>query len=226
MLANASARDLYKAGRLVMSLTGMSNMGKSTWSRALELLGFRVISCDDLIESLLAIHLGSRYRGLRGIAEWMGQPHEARSRSRQEIYLRVEAIVLQEINHYLAAAEPENLVIDTTGSLVHTGDAICRELQRRSLMVYLAAGNHRQSAMISSYLACPKPVYFGDFYDPHCPTDTLEQCYPALLDWRQRQYARWADVTLTKPSNHLTAPAFLERVFAAAEVSSPSSLPA
>lgn len=59
-----------------ITLVGMSNIGKSFWSKELEReIGYFRFSSDEWIEERLTSELqGIGYSGIKAVSEWMGQP--------------------------------------------------------------------------------------------------------------------------------------------------------
>ncbi len=73
-----------------LSLIGMSGAGKSHWAQKMAAAGLRVISIDDRIEKKLAPELAAGgYRGIGGVAAWMGWPDQPTYREREQKYLAV-----------------------------------------------------------------------------------------------------------------------------------------
>ncbi|MFY9457840.1 MAG: hypothetical protein WAP23_02840 [Candidatus Spechtbacterales bacterium] len=177
----------------------MSNVGKSFWRERLATYGFFPFWCDYEIEIKLDAHLkGAGYRGIKDVAKWMGQPYEERSRAHQAIYLEQEIQVMQEALSLLRG-EKQGLIIDTTGSVIYTGDALMEELRKLSTIVLLDAPESLQDELYRAYIAEPKPVVWGEVYSP-LPGETAEaalaRCYPLLLQSRNWMYKRYADIIL------------------------------
>lgn len=184
-------------GKLMLSLVGMSGMGKSYWSQQLTSIGFNAICCDDLIEQRLE---NLPAIGIAGVAEWMGQPYSKNYHEHQQEYLQHEAIVTQGI---LKSSVVQNTIIDTTGSVIYIPASVIELLQNQSLIVYLESTLDHQALLFERYKQDPKPVVWGNMYsqEPHeTPQAALERCYPKLLHWRSQHYAIIADVTLTHES--------------------------
>ena len=92
-------------------------------------------------------------------------------------------------------------VIDTTGSVIYTGNDICQSLQTDTTTVYIKLDQSHYATLLQRYLADPKPVVWGQHY--HEP---LSVSYPELLEYRVVQYARYATVTL--PYTTTSQPSF------------------
>lgn len=190
-------------GELSLTLVGMSNVGKSFWSHRLAAqTGFERVCVDDLIEEKLSTHLAREgyTGGIEDVAKWMGQPHEPQSERHQQEYLEIEEQMMRDTIARLAAPPLEgNVVIDTTGSVVHTDQSLHTDIRRYSTVVYLAATEDMQQKMLSRYIRCPKPVIWQDAYQPRSdedPDKALARCYPDLLARRSRLYSSMAHVAI------------------------------
>lgn len=170
---------------MIITLLGMSGVGKTYWSKQLESLGFKRICCDDLIGEQLGI------AGIGNVADWMGQPYTEGYNERQQRYLDIERLVMESILSEIKLTPEKKLVIDTTGSVIYTGDDICQRLQTSTTTVYIKLDQSHYAAMLQRYLADPKPVVWGQHY--HEP---ISESYPELLEYRAAQYARYSTITL------------------------------
>ncbi|MEK7623365.1 MAG: hypothetical protein AAB408_01700 [Patescibacteria group bacterium] len=75
----------HREQRLVLTLIGMSNVGKSFWSQKLADVGFSRYCCDDLIETKLAPQLLAQgYKGIADVAAWLGLPYEPQFKKHQQ----------------------------------------------------------------------------------------------------------------------------------------------
>lgn len=195
-------KQLLEKNELIICLIGMSNMGKTYWSKQFSNINFKHISCDDRIEEKLAPELKALgYSGIADVSRWMGQPYEERFSANQQKYLEFEKEVMKEIFTELKNAGAGNIVIDTTGSFVHTGSDICSRLQEHALMLYIEATENMKEEMFQRYIKEPKPVVFGDVFAPKKGEEsqqTLKRCYPQLLDLRSALYTRYADVIIPR----------------------------
>jgi shikimate kinase len=179
-----------------LSFIGMSGAGKSHWAQKLAVAGFRVIRVDDRIEQKLATELASGgYRGIGGVAAWMGWPDQPTYREREQKYLAREVESMNEALDEIEAARGEGIILDTTGSVVYTGDEICRRMQSCTTVVYLEAPPAEEKILIARYLSDPKPVLWGDQFVPRpgeSAKDTVARCYPQLIAHRKRLYEKYA----------------------------------
>ena len=130
-----------RRGRVIaLSLIGMSGAGKSFWAQKLAAAGFRPDSIDDRIEEKLAPELAAGgYRGIGGVAAWMGWPNQPSYLAREQKYLHAETDSMREALSKLERPATEGIVLDTTGSVVYTGEDIGRRLRRLTVVVYLEA---------------------------------------------------------------------------------------
>jgi shikimate kinase len=197
----------------------MSGAGKSYWAQKLAAAGFRVISIDDRIEAKLASELATGgYRGIGGVAAWMGWPTEPTYRERERKYLECEVSSMIEALDDIQSAAEEGIVLDTTGSVAYTGDEICRRMQSLSTVVYLEASPAEEQLLIERYLSDPKPVLWGDQFAQRpgeSPQDAIARCYPQLIAHRKQMYARYAHRTVSMPqlrNEGLDARGFLELI--------------
>lgn len=185
---------------LRLALIGMSGSGKSHWTKHLEALGCPTISCDDLIEARLAPVLDAGgYTGISGVAAWMGWPDSPTYAEREAQYLSAEISTLDEILGELEKDPHRELVLDTSGSVIHAGNNILRRLRRQMTVVYLAASADEQELLIQRYLQDPKPVLWRGAFQPRrgeAPRDTVARCYPALIAARRQSYEALAHVTV------------------------------
>jgi shikimate kinase len=179
-----------------LSLIGMSGAGKSHWAQKLAAAGFRVISIDDRIEKKLAPELAAGgYRGIGGVAAWMGWPDDQAYREREKKYLECEVKSMGEALDEIQASGEEGTVLDTTGSVAYTGEEICRRMQSLTSVVYLEASPAEEEVLIARYLSDPKPVLWGDQFDQRSgesTQDAIARCYPRLIAHRKKYYERYA----------------------------------
>jgi shikimate kinase len=177
----------------------MSNIGKSHWARRMAAeAGYEWIECDDLIETQLGdilVKLG--YRGLNDMARWMGQPYDAQYKDTSRKYMDCERAVMLDIIERLRAPSTRPLVIDTTGSVIYAGDDMLAKLKKLTHVLYFEASIDHVDRLFKQYLANPKPVIWGESYTPtsdETPGDSLERCYPELLNYRAARYRDWAHI--------------------------------
>jgi hypothetical protein len=185
---------------LRLALVGMSGTGKSYWTRRLAAEKIPTISCDDQIESRLARTLQEGgFRGINGVAAWMGWPDSPTYAERESQYLAEEIASLDEVLTGLEKDPQSELVLDTTGSVIYTGNNLLFRLRKLATVVYLAASSEEQQLLIERYLKDPKPVLWQGAFRPRggeAPHHTVARCYPALLAARRQGYQALAHCTI------------------------------
>lgn len=195
---------------LRLALVGMSGSGKSHWTKNLAALGCPTISCDDAIEARLAHALNADgYSGINGVAAWMGWPDSPSYADRESHYLTEEISVLDEILSGLERDSQRELVLDTTGSVIVTGNHTLHRLRRQMTVVYLAASKEEMQLLIQRYLQEPKPVLWQGAFRPHSgetPQQTVLRCYPLLIAARRQSYEALAHVAIPTLQLHELSP--------------------
>ena len=184
-----------------ISLIGMSNIGKSHWSRQLaERQGYERIDCDTLLEHKLAgelVKLG--YKGIHDVAKWMGQPYEAQYPETSRKYLACEREVMLDVIDRIRHPSTKPCVIDTTGSVIYTGDDVTSALKSLTQTVYFEASESHVAKLFERYMSNPKPVIWGDQYVAmagESKEESLRRCYPKLLAYRTERYRALAHISV------------------------------
>ena len=179
----------------------MSGAGKSHWAQKLSASGFQVLGSDDRSEQKLGPELAAGgYRGIGGVAAWMGWPDQPTYRERERKYLACEIESMGEALDEIEGAGNEGILLDTTGSVVYTGDQTCRRLQNLTTVVYLAAPAAEEEILITRYLSDPKPVLWGDQFvqrPGESAQEAVARCYPKLIAHRKKLYERYANRTVS-----------------------------
>jgi shikimate kinase len=185
---------------LRLALIGMSGSGKTFWANLLAQAGHPVISCDARIEERLRADLQpGGHRGTEGVAAWMGWPDRDGYPQRAAKYLAAEIAVMDETLAALERDPVRELVLDTTGSVVYTGEATRERLRRLMSVVYFEASPEEQALLIARYVCVPKPVLWRDAYRPQnaeAASATVSRCFPMLMEERRRLYEVWAHCVL------------------------------
>ena len=204
---------------LRLALIGMSGAGKTFWTKKLAEGGHPAISCDDRIEQKLAPRLSSGgFAGINGVASWMGWPDSATYTERESEYLAEEIHTLDEILTELEKQPEKSLVLDTTGSVIYTGNNLLMRLRRQMTVVHLAASAEEQQLLIERYLNDPKPVLWRGAFQARPgekARETVARCYPALMAARRQSYEALAHCTLQVAAlrdGALEAAAFLKMI--------------
>ena len=183
----------------VFALIGMSGSGKSYWSKRLAAdLGFKHLSCDDLIaERLELMQHGSETKAL---AEWMGLPTDPNFVDREREYIELERAVVEEILAKIESSPAaQNTVVDTTGSFVYLGDLVAERLQRAAKVIYLELPEHFHEQLVARYLQEPKPIVWNGRFcarPGESPQETVIRCYRELIRYRSSLYERYAHARL------------------------------
>ncbi len=187
---------------MLLSLIGMAGTGKSYWANKLAEHGFKLLCCDDLISKKLAPLLKRPDGTTMRMGEWMGFPFHAGYKKRESKYLNFEIEVLNEILDYLEDHDnnlDEDVVVDTTGSVIYTGEGILKRLRQYTTVVHLAITSEVREQLLRAYVSNPHPMLWRDIFSKE-PGETnkeaLERCYPKLIIARQRLYERNADVEI------------------------------
>ena len=211
--------EMHREKPLRLALIGMSGAGKTFWTKMLTAAGYPGVSSDDRIEQKLAPRLAAGgHTGINGVAAWMGWPDSATYTERESEYLAEEIHSLDEILTELEKQPEKSLVLDTTGSVIYTGNNLRMRLRRQMTIVHLAASTEEQQLLIERYLNDPKPVLWRGAFQPKAgekPRDTVARCYPALIAARRQSYEALAHRTLQVASLRgvsLDAPAFLKMI--------------
>jgi hypothetical protein len=195
----------------------MSGTGKTFWTNRLAKAGHASISCDDRIEQRLQSRLqGGGYSGINGVASWMGWPDSATYAQREAEYLGEEIAALDEVLTELERDRTRELILDTTGSVIYTGNNLLLRLRRQMTVVYLAATAKELELLIERYLNDPKPVLWRGAFQPkkgETPHETVARCYPMLIAARRQSYEALAHCVL--PVADLRAPALDAAAFLA-----------
>ena len=197
-----------------ISLIGMSGCGKTHWSKEFAKHGFRRFCCDDLISEKLKPVLTMPDGTVMELGQWMGFPYDLHYPQREKEYLAREIDVLKGVLSYLEknGNVEENIVVDTTGSVIYTGDALVKRLQNITTVIYLETPAEVREMMLQKYLKNKRPVLWRNLFDQkkgETQEAALARCYPKLLASREKLYASYAHVTIdyhthTQPDFSLT----------------------
>ena len=190
----------YSDKPLRLALVGMSGSGKSYWTKRIAAAGYPAVSCDTQIEERLKPVLQSGgFVGINGVAAWMGWPDRSTYAEREAAYLAEEINALDEVLTSLEKNPQQDLVLDTTGSVIYVGNHLLHRLRKQMLIVYLAASPGEQQLLIRRYLEDPKPVLWRGAFQPRAGEssgETVARCYPALIAARRQSYEALAHCTI------------------------------
>jgi len=185
-----------------LSLIGMSGSGKSYWTKKFAREGFQTFHCDDLIQGKLCDQLIRTDGTMLSVGEWMGFPFDTGYRRREMRYLTFEKKVLVEVFDLFENMDSQlggNVIIDTTGSVIYTGEGMLGKLRRLTTVVHLETPPRIQDKMLTEYLKNRRPVLWRNYFTktPDETDDTaIARCYPMLMASRERLYRRHAHVTI------------------------------
>jgi len=186
---------------LRVALIGMSGTGKTFWSKRLAQTGRPAFCCDDRIEQRLRDRLRTGgYAGISGVASWMGWPDSPTYAQREAEYLAEEIATLDDVLTELKRNPARELILDTTGSVIYTGNNLLLRLRRQMTIVYLAASASEEQLLIERYLSDPKPVLWRGAFQPkkgETPRETVARCYPTLIAARRQSYEALAHCTVS-----------------------------
>jgi len=205
-----------------ISFIGMSGCGKSKWSLKLQEIGFRRFSCDDLITKKAQPILIRSDGTILDTGEWMGFPYEYQFKDRESKYLSLEVQVLSEILDYFDTKHnlPEdNIVVDTTGSVIYTGNELLERLRQTTLVIHLSSPPEIQAQMLERYLANRRPVLWRNLFNERpneSNQEALARCYQRLLVTREELYQQHSHVTIpyrTHAQNGLSGLNFKNMIF-------------
>jgi hypothetical protein len=135
----------------------------------------------------------------------MGWPDRSTYVQREADYLTAEIAALDEVLTELERDPSRELVLDTTGSVIYTGNNVLMRLRRQMTIVYLAASPQEQQLLIERYLNDPKPVLWRGAFQPkngETPRETVARCYPTLVAARRQSYEALAHCILTVADLH------------------------
>jgi shikimate kinase len=198
----ASPKPLEYGLLMRICLIGMSNIGKSFLSKRLKLeRGFEVIDCDHEIELLLPEELQKEgLSGIDGVAKWMGQPYSPQYPRTSQRFSELERDVMLRSFNYLKTENPQSIVIDTSGSVIYTGQDVLAEMKKLTRIVYLESSVQHEKFLFDRYIKEPKPVIWDNCFNKQTGEsdfEALSRCYPNLLQSRAEKFAAIADVTIS-----------------------------
>jgi len=186
---------------MFISLIGMSGVGKSFWSVELEKKkSFRRFGIDDMIEAELEPELKKfGYSGIKDMSRWLGQPYDVRCADKSARYLELEEASAQKALDAVENMESENIVIDTTGSVVYLSEELLGRMKKLTQVIYFNTPKEVIEKKIKQYFDNPKPIIWGKSYNANPGEDpvlALKRCYPELLRYRTGRYEKLADRTI------------------------------
>jgi shikimate kinase len=133
-------------------------------------------------------------KNMDALAAWLGLPGSDGYPERERHYLTLE-------ERYTTAplSALANVVLDTTGSVVHLPQNVRQNLKEKYLVVHLDVGDESIQMLIDRYFATPKPVIWGEYFSRR-PEETvrsaLVRSYPQLLHERLKRFRELAHVSV------------------------------
>jgi hypothetical protein len=193
-----------------IALIGMSGAGKSLWSSLLSRRGFDRFGCDEEIGRRLVDAGAIPDASMDSLGRWMGFPYQTGFPRREARYLSLETTVMDELLTGLEAGTPDDtsppLVIDTTGSVIYTGESILRRLRQQAVVVYLSLAAQDCQRLCRAYVDQPRPVVWRQHYfkkKAERNQDALKRCYRGLIGDRQARYRQVAHLDIRcLPASH------------------------
>ncbi len=181
--------DAMREGRLRLAFVGMSNAGKTKSGRALEkAFGFHHVEVDRDISEALGM------QGTAALASWLGYPDSAAYAEREQQYLELE-----EEHTVRQCAISGNVVLDTTGSVVHLPERARKKVKDSFFVVHLDVGEAALDVLIERFFRLPKPVIWDTFFSKELGETTraaLERSYPALMQERLQRFRTLAHINI------------------------------
>jgi len=178
-----------RSGTLRLAFVGMSNVGKTSRSRALQsALSFEHLDIDGEICAELGL------ADMHALAAWLGYPGSEGYRERERHYLDLE-----EKRTTLKRDLHSNVVLDTTGSVVHLSDQARDAIKRDFFVVHFSVGEEMVRDLAERFFAVPKPVVWGDYFsqmEGESTQEALVRCYPDLLRTRLDKFKKLAHVNI------------------------------
>ncbi|MCB9965581.1 MAG: hypothetical protein H6855_05825 [Rhodospirillales bacterium] len=206
-----SREAFLQAEKRVITLIGMSGVGKTHLSQFLEKKGWECYSCDLAIGTLYLHAEMSKVFGrpavttmdnLSDMSNFIGQlgfqaegglPLEEFKR-RQSLYYMAECRSLAAATELAEKEESSgSLVIDSTGSLCEiVDDTLIDSLGRVSLFVYLKASAEDEREVIQRAQDVPKPLFFPPGHFQNWVQDYLrENNLPSEAVMSPNDFSRW-----------------------------------
>lgn len=183
-----------------IALIGMSGIGKSYWSKQLEQAGWVRYDCDAMIAQRLGelIEIKPGEDAVIAVGRWMGMPWTEGYADREQQYLDLERqVTAQALEEMTVLSQDQPAILDTTGSVIYTGDALLDRIKQKCKVAYLEAPESVREQMVKLYCEEPKPVLWQGGYQPRpgeAKDQAMARCYRQLLADRSSKYSRLAQV--------------------------------
>jgi len=181
----------FRSGKLRLAFIGMSNIGKSyTATRLAERFDFELVEVDKLIWEELG------HDDMASFAEWQGQPYSDGYSDREKRSIALETAATRKA----LSLNKRNTILDTTGSVIYTGDDVLQVLCETHYVVYIQASEAALERLKVQYFQQPKPLIWKNYFDQNLgltDQDAVLESYPKLLEARAESYEALADAVLS-----------------------------
>ena len=190
MLLTRSEFEGRKAkGTLRIALIGMSNIGKSHWTRDIvKRHDFKSYEVDEAIQKRLDVE------NIEQSAARMGQPYDKDYQNRAQEYLALEQEMTLDAENV-----PGNIILDTTGSVIYLPILTTNIIKNSYLTVYISANQKQIGTLIQRFTTTQKPLIWGEAYEQKSGLsrhESMMACYPFLLESRATLYKSMTDITV------------------------------
>ena len=149
-----------------------------------------------MIEKALEKELkGSSSKTTLSLASWMGQPYEKKYPERSTRYLESEARIMEKIIQDLEDDKNENIVVETTGSLIYLDEKILKKLKDLTKVVYLETPESVIIEIFNLYMLDLKPVIWEESFSKKTDEtnkQALQRSFYELMKFRLKKYEKLA----------------------------------
>ena len=130
---------------------------------------------------------------------WRGLPYEERYRNNESVQIQNEQEVMESVCNELSKYRTENVVVDTSGSLVYIDESVLRRLCDLTRCAYIVADKEQEAELYNDEVIFRRPLVWGRAYIPEkgeSPEQAMRRCFPKLIAWRAHEYSRWATLSI------------------------------
>lgn len=188
---------------MIITFIGMAGSGKSYWAKRLEEeYSYRLIPCDLLIEQKFFPGIEQDVSlGAKKLSSWLGLPWEAGFQEREALCLSAEETVMREVLSELEKniASGEDIVVDTSGSVVYCSDIVWQKLRNLSTILYFESSAEHIAELFHRFQAKPRPLIWGGRYqqkEGETQDEALQRSFGELVSFRRRLYEELAELRL------------------------------
>lgn len=183
---------------MVITLIGMSTVGKSYWSAKFVEAGFERLDLDEMIKKRFEDYVGSPQTYL-SMGKWLGFPDDEGFDEREQKLKQIEAEVLCDVTLMLKNRDKKRLIIDTGGSLVYAPPQYWQNFKQFVKVIYLKMDKKQYQGRIDLYLQEPRFMLWNNQFKSRVGESRYEsylRCYANLLGEREQFYEKYADFEL------------------------------